>query len=71
MKSKLIKWLMTFSACTFALSIGTCAQLAPEAIARAIEPCDIINCEDPRFFDLTRILEADRPERAQTWGDGA
>jgi len=66
MKRRLITWLLTLSASMFVLPFGSCVQASLDGVVQSVEPCDFLNCQDPRFVDPCRFLQCNRTSRPIT-----
>ncbi len=60
MRRKIVTWLIALAASAYILPYATCATSAINGVVQAFKPCDVINCQNPPYFDPCMFLQCSR-----------
>lgn len=66
MRRKLTIWLVSLTAGAFVLPYATCATSSINGVIQAFKPCDVLNCENPQYFDPCMFIQCNRYVRLPT-----
>lgn len=57
---KFSKWLITLTCGMFVLPFGACLSASVDGVLQSFQPCDVLNCQDPTYFDPCLFIECGR-----------
>jgi hypothetical protein len=58
---KFMKWMLTISLSMFVLPFSACVGTSIDGVVQSFVPCDVLNCQNPTFFDPCMWLQCQRP----------
>ncbi|MFA5863807.1 MAG: hypothetical protein WC975_03880 [Phycisphaerae bacterium] len=63
MRRKLLTLLITLTTGMFVIPFGTCAGSAVNGVIQSFKPCDVLNCQNPTYFDPCMFINCNRTGR--------